>query len=139
VLIIAAAHHSRRNVDHDNRSARLLERGAAIEEVSVSGEATVAGAARLSLPEVLDSLGRREVNELWVESGPRLAGDLLRQRLADELIVYIAPKLLGPQARPLAELGELHELSTAPGFVILDTCQIGDDVRLRLRPRHEQG
>ena len=139
VLIIAAAHHSRSDLDHGNRSARLLERGAAIEEVSVSGEATVAGAARLSLPEVLDSLGRREVNELWVESGPRLAGDLLRQRLADELIVYIAPKLLGPQARPLAELGELHELSAAPGFVILDTCQIGDDVRLRLRPRHEHG
>jgi len=67
-----------------------------------------------------------------------LAGELVRQRLIDELIVYVAPKLLGPQARPLAELEELRDLSAAPGFAILDTCRIGDDVRLRLRPRHEQ-
>ena len=138
VLVITAAHRDSSGIDHGNRRARLLERGAALEEVSVSGEAGTAGAARLSLPEVLESLARRDVNELWVESGPRLAGELLRERLIDELIVYVAPKLLGPQARPLAELEELRDLSAAPAFVILDTCQIGDDVRLRLQPRHEQ-
>ena len=138
VLIITAAHPDPSGTDHGNRRTRLLERGAALEEVSASDEAGAAGAARLSLPEVLDSLARRDVNELWVESGPRLAGELVRQRLIDELIVYVAPKLLGPQARPLAELEELRDLSAAPGFAILDTCQIGDDVRLRLRPRHEQ-
>lgn len=139
VLIITAARQEPGGgVDQGNRRARLLERGAAIEEVSVSRGAGAAGAAGLSLPDVLDSLGRREVNELWVESGPRLAGELLRQRLVDELMVYVAPKLLGPQARPLAELEELRDLSAAPGFVILETCKIGDDVRLRLRPRHEQ-
>jgi len=138
VLIITAAHPDPSGIDHGNRRTRLLERGAALEEVSASVEAGAAGAARLSLPEVLDSLARRDVNELWVESGPRLAGELVRQRLIDELIVYVAPKLLGPQARPLAELEELRDLSAAPGFAILDTCRIGDDVRLRLRPRHEQ-
>lgn len=139
VLIITAAHRDPSDIDHGNRRARLLGRGAALEEVCVSGEAGASGAARLSLPEVLDSLARRDVNELWVESGPRLAGELVRQKLIDELIVYVAPKLLGPQARPLAELEELRDLSAAPGFVMLETCQIGDDVRLRLRPRHEQG
>ena len=55
--------------------------------------------ARLSLSDVLDRLGQREINELWVEAGARLAGALLHQALVDELVVYIAPKLLGPQAR----------------------------------------
>ena len=138
VLIMTAARQDQSAVDHEKRRAGLLERGAAIEEVSVSSEA--ASPARLSLPEVLDGLGRREVNELWIESGPRLAGDLLRQKLIDELLVYVAPKLLGPQARPLAEIEEVRDLSAAPGFVILDTCKVGDDVRLRLRPhpQHEQ-
>ncbi|HZT00982.1 MAG TPA: bifunctional diaminohydroxyphosphoribosylaminopyrimidine deaminase/5-amino-6-(5-phosphoribosylamino)uracil reductase RibD [Steroidobacteraceae bacterium] len=136
VLIITAARQDQSAVDHEKRRAGLLERGAAIEEVSVSSEA--ARPARLRLPEVLDALGRREVNELWVESGPRLAGDLLRQKLIDELLVYVAPKLLGPQARPLAEIEEVCDLSAAPDFVILDTCKVGDDVRLRLRPQHEQ-
>lgn len=135
VLIITAARQGQSDVDQANRGAALLARGAAIEEVCASA---AAAGARLSLPEVLDSLGRREVNELWVEAGPQLTGDLLRQRLIDELIVYVAPKLLGPQARPLAELEELRDLGAAPAFVILDTCQVGDDLRVRLRPRHEQ-
>src|SRR6185437_6352690 len=84
VLVITAAHHAQGSVGHGKRSARLLERGAAIEEVGVSAEPAAAGVTRLSLPEVLDGLGRREVNELWVESGPRLVGDLLRQGLIDE-------------------------------------------------------
>lgn len=137
VLILTAAHHDQRDVDYENRRGRLLERGAAIEEVAAPDRAVAAGTPRLSLPKVLDKLGQRELNELWVEAGPRLVGDLLRQGLSDELIVYVAPKLLGPQARPLAELEELRDLSAAPGFVILEACQIGDDVRLRLRPRNE--
>ncbi len=90
--------------------------------------------AGLSLPDVLDRLGRREINELWVEAGPRLAGALLREALVDELIIYVAPKLLGPQARPLVEMSELRDLTGAPSFTVLETRQIGEDVRLRLRP-----
>jgi len=95
------------------------------------------GADRLSLPDVLDRLGGREVNELWVEAGPRLAGALLRQALVDELVVYIAPKLLGPQARPLVEMGELRNLHEAPNFRVVETRHIGEDVRLRLRPQQQ--
>lgn len=90
---------------------------------------------RLSLPDVIDRLGRREINELWVEAGPRLTGALLHQALVDELIIYIAPKLLGPQARPLVAMGELRNLHGAPNFRVVDTRQIGEDVRLRLRPQ----
>ncbi|EQD62672.1 riboflavin synthase subunit alpha, partial [mine drainage metagenome] len=57
----------------------------------------------------------REINELWVEAGPRLAGALLAERLVDELILYVAPKLFGPQARPLAELPELTQAAGCAG------------------------
>jgi diaminohydroxyphosphoribosylaminopyrimidine deaminase/5-amino-6-(5-phosphoribosylamino)uracil reductase len=87
---------------------------------------------------MLDHLGRREINELWVEAGPRLAGALLEQSLVDELLLYVAPKLLGPQARPLVAMHELRQLQDAPNFVVVETRQIGEDVRLRLRPHNWQ-
>ncbi|HEV2271071.1 MAG TPA: bifunctional diaminohydroxyphosphoribosylaminopyrimidine deaminase/5-amino-6-(5-phosphoribosylamino)uracil reductase RibD [Steroidobacteraceae bacterium] len=150
-VLIMTAPHANKDVDFAAQRAQLAQRGAAIEEVPASesgpepedrqasehGRAVrAAGAAtsRLSLPDVLDRLGGWEVNELWVEAGPRLAGALLQQGLVDELLIYIAPKLLGPQARPLVEMSELHALAAAPNFIVVETRQIGEDVRLRLRP-----
>lgn len=140
VLIMTAAGSGQRAVEYESRRSKLMDRGAAIDEVPASGPdaAIDTGTTHLSLPDVLDRLGRREINELWVESGPRLAGELLRQALVDELIVYVAPKLLGPQGRPLAELEELRDLGDALAFSVLETRPIGEDVRLRLRPRHAQ-
>ena len=136
VLIITAASHGENDVDLAARRAQLAERGAAIEEVAAGATRAAAGATRLSLPDVLDHLGRREVNELWVEAGSRLAGALLEESLVDELLLYIAPKLLGPQAQPLVAMEELRQLQDAPGFMIVETRQIGEDVRLRMRPQH---
>lgn len=138
VLIMTAADRGEIEAGRAARNAGLVERGAAIEEVPAEPGAAPAGAGpgRLSLPDVLDRLGRREINDLWVEGGARLAGALLRQALVDELIVYVAPKLLGPQARPLVEMSELRSLHEAPRFIVLDTRQIGEDIRLRVRPRH---
>ena len=120
-----------------------LETAHALRLASLSRHATVVTlqadlCGRVSLPETLDLLGAREVNELWVEAGPRLAGALLAQWLVDELILYVAPKLLGPQARPLAELPELTRLQDAPGFVMMEARPIGADLRLRLRPDRQQ-
>jgi len=109
------------------RAAQLTKRGASIE--SLPG---VAG--RVSLPAVLDRLGELEVNELLVEAGPTLAGELLRESLADELLLYVAPKLLGPTARALVALPELQTLAEAPVFTLFETGQVGEDLRLRLRP-----
>ncbi len=132
ILIMTAASAGEREAGFAARRAELVKRGAAVEEVT----GTDPDGSRLSLPEVLDRLGRREINELWVEAGARLAGALLREALVDELIVYIAPRLLGPQARPLVEMTELRNLQDAPDFVIVDSCRVGEDLRLRLRPRH---
>lgn len=114
----------------ESRRSRLLERGALVEELPVSADG-----ARLDLAAVLDLLGRREINELMVEAGPRLSGELLDRRLVDELLVYVAPKLLGPQARALAELDPIQRLEDAREFVVTGIRQIGEDVRLTLRPR----
>ena len=156
VLVVAAENQGENDIEFVARRAQLVKHGAQVEAVPAAqpGAASVTGAAtgtgvrtgkgmgtgttRLSLPEVLDRLGRREINELWVEAGPRLAGALLQQALVDELIIYIAPKLLGPQARPLVEMDELQSLQDVPRSTIVETTQIGEDVRLRLRPQQRR-
>jgi len=114
------------------RCAALAARGARIETLPAVNE-------RVPLPAVLDRLGELETNELQVEAGPTLAGELLRQGLADELLLYLAPKLLGPTARPLLAFPELTELDAAPSFAIAEVTRVGDDLRLRLKPRAAGG
>jgi diaminohydroxyphosphoribosylaminopyrimidine deaminase/5-amino-6-(5-phosphoribosylamino)uracil reductase len=112
----------------DARAASLTERGARVESLPAVGD-------RLVLSAVIERLAELEANEVLVEAGATLAGELLREQLADELLLYIAPKLLGPAARALVELPPLRELADAPAFTLIDMQQLGEDVRLRLRPR----
>jgi diaminohydroxyphosphoribosylaminopyrimidine deaminase / 5-amino-6-(5-phosphoribosylamino)uracil reductase len=109
-------------------AAPLVARGASVESLP-------AVAGRVALPAVLERLGELEVNELLVEAGPTLAGQLLRESLADELLLYVAPVLLGPTARALVALPELQALAEAPAFTLIETREVGEDLRLRLRPR----
>ena len=107
-------------------AAALRLKGARVE--------TVDGADALDLPAVLARLGQLEVNEVLVEAGPTLTGALVRQRLVDELLLYMAPRLLGPQGRPLFELPQLENLQQAETFKIRETRQVGPDLRVRMRP-----
>lgn len=107
---------------------RLTQGGARIEAAPETD-------GRLSLEAVLARLGELEVNELQVEAGPTLAGELVRLSLADELLVYLAPRVLGNRARPLLALPEPPTLSEAQAFSMVEARMIGDDWRLRLRPR----
>ncbi len=132
-LIMTAANQGENEVERQNRRSRLVERGAAVEEVPVSEAGAAAGTTRLSLPDVLDRLGQREINELWVEAGARLAGRLLDESLADGLVLYMAPKLLGSNARPLADIADVQKLKDARRLAIVETRQIGEDLRIRLR------
>ena len=79
-------------------------------------------------------LAKRNVNSIWVEAGAKLAGSLLKLGLVDELIVYIAPKLLGNSARGLVDLPPLDSLIEAPKFEFTDVEKVGEDLRVRLRP-----
>jgi diaminohydroxyphosphoribosylaminopyrimidine deaminase/5-amino-6-(5-phosphoribosylamino)uracil reductase len=107
------------------RRAALEARGARIEPLA--GEPA-------ELARVLARLAVLEVNEVQLEAGATLAGAFVRAGLADELLLYIAPVLLGPHARPLLQLPELSDLGQRRRLKIVDTLTIGDDVRLRLRP-----
>lgn len=87
---------------------------------------------RLDLVVLMMLLGKQQINSIWVEAGPTLAGALLEAGLVDELIVYIAPKLLGNAARGLCALPGLEELSQAPHFKFNEIRQVGPDVCLHL-------
>jgi len=90
---------------------------------------------QLDLVAMMMLLGQRQVNSVWVEAGASLAGALLQAGLADELIVYLAPKLLGDQGRGLCQLPGLDRLADAPNFVFRDVRQVGEDLRLTLTPQ----
>jgi diaminohydroxyphosphoribosylaminopyrimidine deaminase / 5-amino-6-(5-phosphoribosylamino)uracil reductase len=88
---------------------------------------------KTDLAALLADLARREVNELHVEAGEKLNGSLLRAGLVDELVVYIAPRLLGP-GRGIAAFGPLASLADSLNFEFVDVERVGADLRLRLRP-----
>lgn len=91
---------------------------------------------RIDLVLLMMQLAKRQINSIWVEAGAQLAGALLQAGLVDELIVYMAPKLLGNNGRALCDLPGLQHLSDAPEFAFSDVRQIGPDLRLRLRPAY---
>ncbi|MDP3520529.1 MAG: bifunctional diaminohydroxyphosphoribosylaminopyrimidine deaminase/5-amino-6-(5-phosphoribosylamino)uracil reductase RibD [Hydrogenophaga sp.] len=88
---------------------------------------------KVDLAAMLRDLARREFNELHVEAGHKLNGSFLREGLVDELLLYLAPQLLGDGAG-LAALGPFHALDQAPRFEFVDVERIGPDLRLRARP-----
>lgn len=89
---------------------------------------------RLDLERVLAELGRRGINELQVEAGPTLGGALFAAGLVDELLLYVAPVLLGDSGLPLLALPTVSDLAGRWPLRVLDQRQLGDDQRLLLRP-----
>lgn len=87
---------------------------------------------KVDLGAVIDDLGRREVNELHVEAGHKLNGSLLQAGLVDELLVYLAPKLIGT-GREMASFGPLAGLGDALPFEFVQVDPIGHDLRIRAR------
>ncbi|WP_310606494.1 bifunctional diaminohydroxyphosphoribosylaminopyrimidine deaminase/5-amino-6-(5-phosphoribosylamino)uracil reductase RibD [Buttiauxella brennerae] len=90
----------------------------------------------LDLVVMMMLLGKRQVNSIWVEAGATLGGALLQAGLVDELIVYVAPKLLGTDARGLCTLPGLEKLADAPEFSFSEVRQVGPDLCLHLTPRY---
>ncbi|WP_304639493.1 bifunctional diaminohydroxyphosphoribosylaminopyrimidine deaminase/5-amino-6-(5-phosphoribosylamino)uracil reductase RibD [Pseudomonas sp.] len=88
---------------------------------------------RVNLPGLLAELASRGCNEVLVETGAALAGAFCRAGLVDELIVYMAPRLLGSRARPLLEL-PLDNMAQAMDMDITDVRAIGRDWRITARP-----
>ena len=82
------------------------------------------------LQALMAEVGKRQINTLWVEAGATLAGALIAENLVDELIIYMAPKLLGDQARDLCHLPNLTQLADAPLWQLQSCEPIGDDLKL---------
>jgi diaminohydroxyphosphoribosylaminopyrimidine deaminase/5-amino-6-(5-phosphoribosylamino)uracil reductase len=106
----------------------LREAGARVEAVPASPEG-------LDLDAVVERLGELECNEVLVEAGPTLAGEFVRRGLVDEIVVYMAPVVLGDAARSLFNLPPLARMCDRCEFEWRDVARIGDDLRLTLRPR----
>jgi diaminohydroxyphosphoribosylaminopyrimidine deaminase/5-amino-6-(5-phosphoribosylamino)uracil reductase len=86
---------------------------------------------RIDIAALLTQLAARGINEVLVEAGPRLTGEVFRLGLWDEALVYVAPKLLGRDARPFADLS-VDGLSDAITGRIADVRQVGEDIRVRI-------
>lgn len=89
---------------------------------------------RIDLVAVLEMLAQRECNEILLECGPTLAGAMLQAELLDELVIYMAPILLGSQANPLFALS-LHKMAEQQPLAINDIRAVGQDWRVSARPK----
>nr|WP_189457249.1 bifunctional diaminohydroxyphosphoribosylaminopyrimidine deaminase/5-amino-6-(5-phosphoribosylamino)uracil reductase RibD [Lysobacter bugurensis] len=90
---------------------------------------------RFDLQAVLAMLAARDINEVLVEAGATLAGGFLAAGLVDELVLYIAPVLLGARARPLFDGLDIDTMAERLQLELVETRTFGADLRLTLRPR----
>ncbi|THF60710.1 bifunctional diaminohydroxyphosphoribosylaminopyrimidine deaminase/5-amino-6-(5-phosphoribosylamino)uracil reductase RibD [Pseudothauera rhizosphaerae] len=112
-------------------AARIAALQAAGHEVVVLPDP----AGKVDLPALLRALGQRGINEIHAESGFRLNGSLLREGCVDELLLYLAPVLLGDAAQGLFKLPAFTALDQATRLDIRDIRRIGEDFRIIARPR----
>jgi diaminohydroxyphosphoribosylaminopyrimidine deaminase / 5-amino-6-(5-phosphoribosylamino)uracil reductase len=104
----------------------LAAAGARIERVG--------GEGRCDLRSVLVRLAALEINEVWVEAGPGLNGALLGAELIDEVVIYVAPRILGERARAMFNVGELASLDESRTLEFRDVQRLGDDLRIVAEP-----
>lgn len=116
VLIYTAA--------HDAEKIATLEKAGAVVQVLPDQNAQV------DLNAMLRDLAQRGCNEVLLEAGSILNGALLRAGLVDELVLYLAPQLLGDAARGMAQLGELTGLDQRINLKWQDARQVGNDLRI---------
>jgi diaminohydroxyphosphoribosylaminopyrimidine deaminase/5-amino-6-(5-phosphoribosylamino)uracil reductase len=116
VLIYAAVRDSK-------KIAALEETGAVVSVLPDHN-------GQVDLPAMLRDLAQRGCNEVLLEAGSTLNGALLRAGLVDELLLYVAPQLLGDRARGIAQLGELTSLDQRVNLKWQDVRQIGNDFRI---------
>ena len=113
---------------HEDRAMALRAAGATVLEFpEVDG--------KVCLISLMQVLAARDINEVLVEAGAALNGTLLQQGLADELLLYYAPTLLGNDARGMFALLPLTEMARRVDLDILSLERVGQDIRIRARPR----
>jgi diaminohydroxyphosphoribosylaminopyrimidine deaminase/5-amino-6-(5-phosphoribosylamino)uracil reductase len=104
----------------------LRQAGAEVLAVAMAGE-------HLDLHAVMELLAQQQVNEVLVEAGPTLCGALLQTGLVDELVVYMAPVLMGDAARGLMHLPGLEQMRDRVKLEIVELRAVGRDWRITAR------
>ncbi len=129
-------------------TAQILQGGAlivcAVDDPAKRAALQAAGAevlcipgpnGRVGLAALIGELGQRGLNEIHVEAGATLNGALLDAGLVDEWIAYLAPLVMGDAARGVFAVPPLTDMANRLPFKLLDSRQIGGDLRLTLRPQ----
>jgi len=128
-------------------SARLLKEGQTLVVGAVNDAMRIAslreaGAETVIMPnehskvelfKLMEELARRELNEIHVEAGTKLNGSLLQAGVVDELLVYLAPSVIGDSGRGMFHLPELTDLSQTTALKIREVERIGADIRILAR------
>ena len=114
------------------RRGALVEAGAEIVPLPDAG-------GRVSLPALMAALAGRGVNEVHTECGPVLAGALLESALVDEIVVYLAPALLGDMARGMFTLPGVAAMRDRIGLEITGVSRLGADLRIDAVPKTGAG
>jgi len=112
--------------DNDRRQA-LQQAGAEVVAIDVRQ-------GQLDPEAVLTLLAERDINEVLLECGATLAGAFLAAQLVDELVLYLAPHLMGDSARGLFHLPGLQQMRDRIALEWLDVRQVGDALRVAARP-----
>jgi diaminohydroxyphosphoribosylaminopyrimidine deaminase/5-amino-6-(5-phosphoribosylamino)uracil reductase len=89
--------------------------------------------AHVDLRAALQILATRGCNEVLIEAGPQLSGSIVGQELADELLIYLAPTVLGSEARSMLQMPSINTMEQRRNFSLYECIQIGDNLRLRYR------
>ncbi len=118
VVIYHAEHHA-------DKEAALQNQGATLVCLPGLGD-------KVDLAAMVQDMGHRAYNEVHIEAGHKLNGSLLKAGLVDELLLYLAPMLLGP-GQPMAALPELSQLTQAQTWQFVDQRLLGADLRLLAR------
>ncbi len=116
----------------EERAARLRALGAEVLELPAHD-------GRVCLASLMQALAARAINEVLAEAGAVLNGALLQQGLADELLLYYAPILLGDAARGMFGLPAFADMERRIRLDLLDIGRVGRDIRVRARPAGKAG
>jgi len=107
---------------------------AALENAGARVSVLPAKNSRLDLHALMQALCELEINEILVEAGAVLNGSLLDEDLVDELIVYVAPHIMGDAARGTFHLPSLEQMSARKALKITDVHKVGNDLCIQARP-----
>ncbi|WP_093028886.1 bifunctional diaminohydroxyphosphoribosylaminopyrimidine deaminase/5-amino-6-(5-phosphoribosylamino)uracil reductase RibD [Thiocapsa roseopersicina] len=114
-------------VDDPRRMAEL--KGAGAEVYLCPGDS-----GRVDLGALMSELARREINEVLLETGPTLAGAAISEGLVDEILIYLAPHLMGDAGRGLFSLPGIDRMRDRIPLAIVDVRAVGRDLRVTARP-----